>query len=107
MPCLVILFDVIALFGGHLVSVHWIGIDAGLFWSNMQSAVDFHADILNGLYKGVVFAVLVNWVAVYQGFHAYPSASGIGSASTRTVVMASVLVLAMDFICTSLMLGGW
>jgi phospholipid/cholesterol/gamma-HCH transport system permease protein len=107
MPCLVIMFNVIALFGGYLISVVWLGIDAGQFWGNMQASVHFHSDILNGIYKGIVFAFFINWVALYQGFYAYPSASGIGAASTRTVVIASVVVLVLDFILTSLMLGSW
>lgn len=107
MPILAILFNVVAIMGGHFVGVDWLGVDDGAFWSNMQDAVGFHEDILNGVIKSIVFGVMVTWVAIYQGFYAEPNAAGISQATTRTVVFSSLLVLALDFVLTSLMMGGW
>ena len=73
----------------------------------MQSAVDFHSDILNGIIKSVVFGFVVTWVSVYQGYYALPNARGISQATTKTVVYASLLVLALDFVLTAVMMGGW
>ena len=73
----------------------------------MQDAVSFQDDILNGIIKSVVFGFVITWVAVYQGFYSEPNAAGISKATTRTVVFSSLLVLALDFVLTSLMMGGW
>jgi phospholipid/cholesterol/gamma-HCH transport system permease protein len=107
MPLLTILFNVMAIFGGQIVGVDWLGVDDGSFWSNMQSAVNFHEDILNGVIKSVVFGFVVTWVSVYQGYYAEPNARGISVATTKTVVYASLLVLALDFVLTAMMMGGW
>lgn len=107
LPLLTILFNVLAIYGGQLVGVDWLGVDDGSFWSNMQSAVSFHSDILNGIIKSVVFGLVVTWIAVYQGYYSEPNARGISQATTKTVVYASLLVLALDFVLTAVMMGGW
>lgn len=107
LPILTLLFNVVAIDGGQLVGVDWLGLDSGSFWANMQSTVSFQADILNGVIKSVVFGVVVTWTAVYQGYYAAPNAAGISRATTNTVVYSSLLVLALDFILTAMMMGGW
>ncbi len=107
LPLLTLLFNVVAVYGGVLVGVHWLGIDDGAFWSNMQSAIDFRVDVVNGVIKSVVFAVIVTWIAVFQGFYAQPNSLGISRATTKTVVYSSLMILALDFILTALMMGGW
>jgi len=107
MPILAITFSVVAVYGGHLVGVTWLGIDAGAFWSHMQSSVDFHNDILNGIIKSLVFGFVCTWIAVYQGFSTVPTAAGISQATTRTVVYSSLAVLGLDFVLTTMMIGGW
>lgn len=107
MPILAVLFNVVAIIGGHFVGVDWLGVDDGAFWTNMQEAVSFQEDILNGIIKSVVFGFVVTWVSVYQGYYSEPNAAGISQATTRTVVFSSLLVLALDFVLTSLMMGGW
>ena len=107
LPLLTLLFNVVAIYGGVLVGVDWLGVDAGSYWSNMQSAVDFGSDVVNGMIKSMVFAVLVTHVAVYQGYHAAPNSLGISRATTKTVVYSSLLILVMDFILTALMMKRW
>lgn len=107
LPLLTILFNVLAIFGGKLVGVDWLGVDDGSFWSNMQASVNFHEDILNGIIKSVVFGFVVTWVSVYQGYFSEPNARGISVATTKTVVYASLLILALDFVLTAVMMGGW
>jgi phospholipid/cholesterol/gamma-HCH transport system permease protein len=107
LPLLTILFNLIAIYGGHWVAVDWLGVSNGTFWNNMQSSVDFRIDVVNGIIKSVVFAVIITWIAVYQGYYTEPNAAGIGRATTRTVVYSSLMVLALDFILTSMMIGGW
>ncbi|MDF1653693.1 MAG: lipid asymmetry maintenance ABC transporter permease subunit MlaE [Coxiellaceae bacterium] len=107
LPLLTLLFNITAIYGGHMVGVDWLGVDNGSFWANMQSAVSFRDDILNGVIKSVVFGFVVTWTAVYQGFYCVGNAAGISRATTKTVVYASLLVLGLDFILTSIMMGGW
>lgn len=107
LPLLVIVFDAMAIFGGYLTGVQWLGVDEGSFWNNMQTSVDFRIDILSGIIKAVVFGLVTTWIAVYQGFAATPTAEGVGHATTKTVVYASLAVLGLDFVLTAIMLGGW
>lgn len=107
MPLLAMIFSITAIYGGYLVGVKWLGIDAGSFWSNMQAAVSFRTDVVNGIIKSGVFGFIVTWIAVYQGYFCTPTADGISSATTKTVVYASLAVLAADFLLTAMMLKGW
>jgi len=107
MPLLTLIFDMIAIYGGYLVGVKWLGVDAGSFWSNMQSSVDFQMDVISGVIKSIAFGFVATWIAVYQGYYTVPNALGISRATTKTVVYSSLAVLALDFILTSVMLKGW
>lgn len=106
LPILVIIFNLVGVYGGHLVAVDWLGVHSGAYWGNMQAAVSFADDIVNGLIKALVFAVLVTWTALYQGYMCEPTSQGISAATTRTVVYSSLLILGFDFILTALMFGG-
>lgn len=107
LPLLSLIFCAIAIFGGYAIGVHWLGVDSGAFWNNMQSSVDFRVDVVNGVIKSIVFGCVVTWIAVYQGIATKPTAEGIGRATTRSVVYASLAVLGLDFVLTALMMGGW
>jgi phospholipid/cholesterol/gamma-HCH transport system permease protein len=106
MPLLAALFSAMGVFGGYLVGVQLIGVDEGSFWSQMQSAVDFRRDVLNGVIKSFVFGVAVSLIAVFEGFDAPPTAEGVSRATTRTVVTSSLAILALDFVLTALMFTG-
>jgi len=106
MPLLAAMFSAMGVFGGYLVGVVLIGVDEGSFWSQMQSAVDFREDILNGVIKSVVFGFAVTWIALFQGYDAPPTAEGVSGATTRTVVTSSLAILGLDFLLTSLMFRG-
>ena len=106
MPLLAALFSAMGIFGGYLVGVQLIGVDAGAFWSQMQAAVDVRTDIVNGVIKSVVFGVAVTWIAVFEGYDAPPTAEGVSRATTRTVVTSSLAILALDFVLTALMFTG-
>jgi phospholipid/cholesterol/gamma-HCH transport system permease protein len=107
MPLLTIIFNLVAIYGAYLVGVKWLGLDAGAFWSNMQSSVDFWTDIINGIYKSIVFGLVVTWISLYQGYSAEPTSAGIASATTRSVVYSSLAILGLDFVLTAMMIGGW
>ncbi len=106
MPILALIFSAVGIIGGWLVAVVLIGVDGGSFWSQMQSAVDIRDDILAGFIKSIVFGVAVMLVAVYEGWMSRPTPEGVARATTRTVVVSSLLVLALDFLLTAVMFGG-
>jgi phospholipid/cholesterol/gamma-HCH transport system permease protein len=105
LPMLTIFFNLVGIWGGYLIGVSWMGIDGGTYWSVMQGSVDYLPDVGNGLIKSVVFAILITWIALYNGYYVVPNALGISRSTTQTVVVSSLLVLAMDFVLTVFMFG--
>jgi phospholipid/cholesterol/gamma-HCH transport system permease protein len=103
MPILAAVFSAVGIFGGWLVAVPVLGIDAGSFWSQMQGGVGVWADVGNGVIKSVVFGITVTFIALLQGYACQPTPEGVSRATTRTVVVASLCVLALDFVLTAMM----
>nr|WP_300999866.1 lipid asymmetry maintenance ABC transporter permease subunit MlaE [Halomonas sp.] len=107
LPLLTIGFSVVGIYGGYLVGVEWLGVFEGSYWGNMQSSVAFIGDVGNGMIKSMVFALVVTWIAVFQGYDLIPTSEGISRATTRTVVYSSLAVLGLDFVLTAVMFGGF
>ena len=103
MPLLAAVFSAVGVVGGWVVGVLMIGVDSGAFWSQMQGGVDILKDVGNGVLKSVVFGFTVSFVALLQGFDAQPTPEGVSRATTRTVVVASLAVLGLDFVLTAMM----
>jgi phospholipid/cholesterol/gamma-HCH transport system permease protein len=103
MPVLAAVFSAVGILGGYIVGVLMIGVDGGAFWSQMQGGVDVWKDVGNGVIKSLAFGVVVTFVAIQQGFEAQPTPEGVSRATTRTVVVASLAVLGLDFLLTALM----
>lgn len=103
MPLLAAVFSAVGILGGWLVGVVMIGVDPGAFWSQMQSGVNVWADVGNGMLKSLVFGVTVTFIALLQGYECQPTPEGVSLATTRTVVMASLAVLGLDFVLTAMM----
>jgi phospholipid/cholesterol/gamma-HCH transport system permease protein len=103
MPLLAAVFSAVGILGGYVVGVLMIGVDGGAFWSQMQGGVDVWRDVGNGIIKSIVFGITVSFVALLQGYLAHPTPEGVSRATTRTVVVASLAVLALDFMLTALM----
>jgi len=106
MPLLAAMFSAAGIFGGYFVGVVQIGVDEGSFWSQMQAAVDFREDILNGVIKSFVFGTVVTVIALFEGYDAPPTAEGVSGATTRTVVTSSLAILMLDFVLTAVMFRG-
>lgn len=106
LPLLALIFSTVGILGGKFVGVDWLGVDEGSFWASMQGSVNFSHDILNGVIKSLVFAIVCTWIAVYQGYACEPTPEGIATAITRTVVYSSLCILGLDFVLTAVMFGG-
>ena len=102
-PLLTLMFMVVGIYSGYLIGSGWLGVDDGSFWSQMQSKVQWQHDILNGLLKGFIFGIAVNWIALFEGYDAMPTSEGVARATTRSVVYSALVVLGLDFVLTSLM----
>lgn len=103
MPLLAAVFSAVGILGGWVVGVLMLGMDPGAFWGQMRGGVDVWQDVGNGVVKSFVFGITVTFVALLQGFEAQPTPAGVSRATTRTVVLASLAVLGLDFLLTALM----
>jgi phospholipid/cholesterol/gamma-HCH transport system permease protein len=104
LPLLTAMFNAFAILGAVVFSIGVMGLDSGIFWSKLHTGIYFVKDFMGGFWKSVVFGGLVSLIAVYFGYYAKPTGEGVGTATTRTVVMSSVLVLIFDFIMTSFLI---
>jgi phospholipid/cholesterol/gamma-HCH transport system permease protein len=104
MPILACVFNAMGIFGAHLIGVSWLGLDNGTFWSNMTSSVDVWKDVVNGVYKSIVFGMVCTLIATFQGYTTAPTSEGVAYATTRTVVFSSIVTLALDFVMTAFLM---
>ncbi|HUO04201.1 MAG TPA: MlaE family lipid ABC transporter permease subunit [Candidatus Binataceae bacterium] len=102
-PLLTALFDVIGIYAGYVIGVGLMGAPSGPYFNGIANNMDSH-DIATGLYKALVFGVVVMWVCCYKGYHAQRMATGVSRATTEAVVLSSVLILAFDYFLTSVLL---
>ena len=102
-PLLVAIFDVVGIYGGHLVGVELLGVNAGTYWNSIESAVEWK-DVYGGILKSVSFGLIVSWICCYKGFYTRMSAEGLGAATTEAVVLSSVVILVWDYFLTSVLM---
>lgn len=105
MPLLAALFSMFGVLGGWFVGVGLLGVDDGTYWSQMQSKIDLHEDVYNGVIKSVIFGIVCTWIALFEGYDATPTSEGLSRATTRTVVHSAFAILGLDFILTAIMFG--
>src|SRR6478672_5966850 len=103
MPLLTAIFDVVAIYGAYLVGVELLGVSSGSYFAGMEASVVFQ-DVWSGLLKSVSFGLIITWVCCYKGFNAPPMATGVGQATTESVVLCFVMILVWNYIMTSVML---
>lgn len=104
MPLLAGIFSAVGVLAGYFIGVGLLGVDAGAYWAQMQNSVDFHEDLMTGFWKSLAFGFAATWIALFEGYDADPTAEGVGRATTRSVVSASLLVLGLNFVLTALLL---
>lgn len=106
LPLLTSIFCAIGIVAGFLVASLQLGVDAGAYWSQMRSAVDFDSDIFDGVViKSVFFAIVCNLIALYEGINGLPTAEGVAKSTTKSVVKGSLCILGVDFILTTMFFG--
>ena len=102
-PLLTAIFDVVGIYGGYLVGVNLLGVSAGDYFGHMKDSVEL-VDVVNGVWKSLVFALLIAWVCSFKGFFTERGAEGVSRSTTSAVVVSSVLVLICDYVLTSVLL---
>jgi phospholipid/cholesterol/gamma-HCH transport system permease protein len=100
-PLLTAMFNALAILGSVVFSIGVMDLDPGIFWTKLQTGILFSKDFMGGVWKSVVFGGIVSLIAVFFGYTSKPTGAGVGTATTNTVVLSSVLVLIFDFIMTS------
>lgn len=102
-PILSFIFSTVSIGGGYFVGVNWLNVDSAMFWSNIQCTVNFKFDIINSIIKSFIFGFIISWISIFQGVYCVPTSSGIGTATTNTVVYSSLSILAINFFLTTIM----
>lgn len=105
MPLLTAIFDFVGIFGGYLVAVKILGMEAGTYLGEIPNYLDM-TDILEGLYKSLSFGVILSWVSCYKGYFTGTSgfgAEGVSRATTEAVVLSSTMIIIWDYFMTSML----
>jgi phospholipid/cholesterol/gamma-HCH transport system permease protein len=101
LPLLVIVADVIGVFGGYIVGIYKLGFGPYEYINNTFEFLETE-DVVSGLVKAAVFGFLVALMGCYQGYHSKGGAQGVGAATTKAVVSASILILTANYVVTEL-----
>ncbi len=102
-PLLTSVFDVVGIMGGYAVGVGLMGVPSSSYFNGIAYNLVWH-DISTGLWKALVFGIVVTWICCYKGYNAERMATGISRATTEAVVVSSVLILLWDYFLTSILL---
>ena len=101
MPFLVLIADIVGVFGGYLVAVYKLGFNPTIYLQNTWDFMEFH-DVVSGLIKAAVFGFIVTLMGCYHGYHSKGGAQGVGAATTNAVVSAAIMILCFDYILTEI-----
>ncbi len=102
LPLLVVIADIIGIMGGYVVGTHSLGFNSGAYLKNTVDFLELK-DVTSGLIKSAVFGFIIALMGCYHGFHSRGGAQGVGRATTNAVVSASILILAANYVMTSLL----
>ncbi len=101
LPLLVLIGDIIGIFGGYLVSVYKLGFNPGNYLHQTIQYLE-PIDVISGLVKAAVFGFFISLMGCYHGYHSKGGAQGVGTATTNSVVSASILILVFNYLLTAL-----
>ncbi len=104
MPFLVLIADIIGVFGGYLVAVYKLGFNPSIYLQNTWEFLEA-SDVISGLVKAAVFGFIVTLMGCYHGYHSARGAQGVGAATTNAVVSAAILILCFDYLLTVVFFG--
>ncbi|WDI30731.1 ABC transporter permease [Hyphococcus flavus] len=102
LPLLVLIADIIGVYGGYLVAVYALDFSGPIFVTNIAEFLE-NRDVISGLIKAAVFGLLISVMGCYYGFNSRGGAQGVGSSTRTAVVASAVVVLASNYLMTSLL----
>jgi len=100
-PFLVLVADIIGIFGGYLIAVYQVGFNPAIFIAECWDALDTRG-VVSGLVKAAIFGLMIALMGCYHGYHSKGGAQGVGMATTNSVVSASILILCFNYLITGL-----
>lgn len=101
-PLLAAMFSLAGIAAAYVFAVSVLGLDGLTFMSNVRSSLR-SKDVSVGLWKALVFGVVIAWIATFRGYQTRGGAMGVGRATSRTVVESAVLILGGDYVMTALL----
>lgn len=101
LPLLVLVADIIGVFGGYLVAVYRLDFNAAGYINNTWQYLEF-MDVVSGLVKAAVFGFVISLMGCYHGYNSRGGAQGVGAATTNAVVSASIIILVMNYLLTGI-----
>jgi phospholipid/cholesterol/gamma-HCH transport system permease protein len=104
LPMLVLVADIIGVFGGYLVGVYRLGFNPEAYLNRTHQYLETN-DVVSGLVKAAVFGFIVALMGCYHGYHSRGGAQGVGQATTHAVVSASILILIFNYLITAVFFG--
>ena len=104
MPLLILIGDIIGVFGGYIVAIYKVRFNPALYLRNSWDSL-FAEDVITGLVKAAVFGFIVTLMGCYQGYHSRGGAQGVGAATINAVVTASILILILNYLISAMFFG--
>lgn len=103
-PCLVLVADIIGVFGGYIVGVYKLGFNPSSYLARTWEFLE-PLDVISGLTKAAVFGFLISLMGCYHGYYSRGGAQGVGAATTNSVVSAAIMILIFNYVITALYFG--
>ncbi len=105
LPLLVLIGDVIGVFGGYIVSIYSLGFAPENYLHKTWEFLE-RMDVISGLWKAATFGFIVTLMGCYNGFNSERGAQGVGAATTGAVVSSSILILIFNYFLTQVFFTG-
>ncbi|AVM73256.1 MlaE family ABC transporter permease [Magnetospirillum gryphiswaldense] len=103
-PCLVLVADIIGVFGGYIVGVYKLGFNPSTYLARTWEFLE-PLDVISGLTKAAVFGFIISLMGCYHGYYSRGGAQGVGAATTNSVVSAAIMILIFNYVITALYFG--
>ena len=104
LPLLVLVGDVIGIFGGYVIGVFKLDFNPALYIQKTYNFLEY-MDVMSGLVKAAVFGFVVTLLGCYMGYHSSGGAQGVGAATTNAVVASAILILILNYLISQLFFG--
>ncbi|MPY74543.1 MAG: MlaE family lipid ABC transporter permease subunit [Alphaproteobacteria bacterium] len=104
LPLLIVIGDIIGVFGGYIVSIYRLGFNPTLYLKTSWDKL-FAEDVITGLVKAAVFGFIITLMGCYQGYNSRGGAQGVGAATINSVVSSSILILILNYLISAMFFG--